>query len=93
MQINVERNSQILDFVKFNDFFPVLCSHLCFQLKRKQRKDFLCELLEAHSLVDRLSFSTLKILAKETTHRYEPNLFKQPLKLTNNCKVTNMLHL
>ena len=33
MHINVERNAQILDFVKFNDFFLVLCSHLCFPIE------------------------------------------------------------
>ena len=35
----------------------------------------------------------IEIAIARATARYEPNLFKQPLKLTNNCKFTNMLHL
>ena len=65
MHINVERKSQILDFFKFNDFFPVLCSNLCFPIEKIAKAKFP---LEAHSWVNSLFFSTLKILAKETTH-------------------------
>ena len=35
----------------------------------------------------------IEIAIAGVTARYEANLFKQPLKLTNNCKFTNMLHL
>ena len=46
MHINVERKSQILDFVKFSDFFPVLCSNLCFPIEKIAKAKFP---LEAHS--------------------------------------------
>jgi len=33
MHLNLERNSQILDFDSLNDFYPVFCLQFCFLIE------------------------------------------------------------
>jgi len=69
MHITVKRNSQILDFDKFNDFYAVLCSHFCFLIEKNDNKGKNpSELIEAHIHGSTDFLSTLKMLAKEATY-------------------------